>query len=72
MAKRTDTNIELMDEPGFDQETIANVTAVPLRTINDITDRRGCWVIQPSLTSCGSHTGCTCESSSWTTPWPLA
>ena len=33
-----------MDELGFEQETIANVTAVPLRTINDITNRRGCWV----------------------------
>jgi hypothetical protein len=47
MAKRTDTNIavlvQLMDELGFDQETIAKVTGVPLRTINDIANRRGYW-----------------------------
>ncbi len=47
MAKRTDTKIavlvQVMDELGFDQETIAKVTRVPLRTINDIANRRGYW-----------------------------
>ncbi|MEO6164448.1 MAG: hypothetical protein ABIP88_09945 [Candidatus Binatia bacterium] len=47
MAKGTDTNIavlvQVMDEMGFDQETIGKVTGVPLRTINDIANRRGCW-----------------------------
>ena len=45
MAKRTDTNIailvQVMADMGFDDETIAKVTAVPLRTINDIANRRG-------------------------------
>lgn len=47
MAKRTDTKIavliQVMDELGFDQETIAKVTGVPLRTVNDIANRRGYW-----------------------------
>ena len=32
-----------MDELGFDQETIAKVTGVPLRTVSDIANWRGCW-----------------------------
>ena len=32
-----------MDELGLDQETVAKVTGVPLRTINDIANRRGYW-----------------------------
>ena len=47
MAKRTETRIailvQVMDELGFDQEFIGKVTGVPLRTINDIANRRGYW-----------------------------
>jgi hypothetical protein len=47
MAKRTKTNIavlvQVMDELGFDQETIAKLTGVSLRTINDLANRRGYW-----------------------------
>ena len=47
MVKRTNTNVavlvQVMDELGFDQETIAKVTGVPLRTINHIANRRGYW-----------------------------
>ena len=47
MAKRTDTNVavlvQVMADVGFDHETIAKVTGVPLRTINDIANRRGYW-----------------------------
>ena len=47
MAKRTDTKtavlVQVMADLGFDQETIAKVTGVPLRTINDIANRRGYW-----------------------------
>ena len=47
MAKRTDTNIailvQVMSDLGFDHETIGKVTGVPLRTINDLANRRGYW-----------------------------
>ena len=47
MAKRTDTKIavlvQVMDELGFDQETIAKVSGVPQRTVSDIANRKGCW-----------------------------
>ena len=47
MAKRTDTNVavlvQVMADLGFDDETIGKVTGVPLRTINDIANRRGYW-----------------------------
>ena len=32
-----------MADLGFDYETIGKVTGVPLRTINDIANRRGYW-----------------------------
>lgn len=47
MAKRTDTKIavliQVMEELGFDQETIAKVSKVPQRTVSDIANRRGYW-----------------------------
>ena len=47
VAKRADTNvailIQVMADLGFDHETIGKVTGVPLRTINDIANRRGYW-----------------------------
>ena len=47
MAKRTDTKIavlvQVMDELGFDRETIAKVSKMPQRTISDIVNRRGYW-----------------------------
>jgi hypothetical protein len=47
MAKRTDTKIailvQVMDELGFDQETITQVTGVPRRTVSDIANRKGYW-----------------------------
>ena len=44
MAKRTDTAVLVrVGDTGFDQETIAKVTGVPLRTIYDIANRRGHW-----------------------------
>ena len=47
MAKRTDTNVavlvQVMNDLGLDHETIAKVTGVPLRTINNIANRRGYW-----------------------------
>ena len=40
MARRTDTKtailIQVMDELGFDQETIAKVSKVPQRTVSDV------------------------------------
>jgi hypothetical protein len=60
-VKRNNTNVadlvQVLDEPGFDQETIAKITGVPLRTINDIAKRRDIGLIQPSLTSCVSVRG---------------
>jgi hypothetical protein len=45
--KRTEVKIaalvQVMAEMGFDQDLIAKVTGVPLRTINDIANRRGHW-----------------------------
>ena len=47
MAKRTDAKIavlvQVMDELGFDQETIAKVSGVPRRTVGDIANRKGYW-----------------------------
>jgi len=47
MAKRTDTKIavlvQVMDELGFDQETITKVSGVPRRTVSDIATRKGYW-----------------------------
>ena len=47
MAKRTDTKVavlvQVMDELGFDQETIAKVSGVPQRTVSDIANRKGYW-----------------------------
>ena len=47
MTKRTDTNVavlvQVMADVGFDHETIGKVTGVPLRTINDIANRRDLW-----------------------------
>jgi hypothetical protein len=47
MAKRTDTKIgvlvQVMDELGFDRETIAKVSNVPQRTVSDIANWKGCW-----------------------------
>ena len=54
MAKRTDTKIailvQVMDEMGFDQETIAKVSGVPQRTVSDIVNWRGCWAATGKLT----------------------
>jgi len=45
VAKRTDTKIavlvQVMEELGFDRETIAKVCHVPLRTVADIVNLRG-------------------------------
>ncbi len=47
MAKRTDTKfavlIQVMDELGFDRETIARLSNVPQRTVSDIANWKGCW-----------------------------
>jgi hypothetical protein len=47
MAKRTDTKVgvlaQVMDEIGFDQETIARVCGMPQRTVSDTVNRRGRW-----------------------------
>jgi len=47
MAKRTDTKIavlvQVMDELGFDRETIAKMSKVPQRTVSDIINGKGCW-----------------------------
>ncbi len=32
-----------MDELGFDQKTIANISKVPQRTVSDIANRKGYW-----------------------------
>lgn len=49
MAKRTDTKIailvQVMDELGFDRETIGKVSGVPQRTVSDIINGKGCWTI---------------------------
>jgi len=46
MAKRTDTKIavliQVMNELGFDRETIAKVSRVPQRTVSDIIYGKGC------------------------------
>ena len=53
MAKRTDTKIailvQVMDEMGFDQETITKVSGVPQRTVSDIANRRGFWAATGEL-----------------------
>ena len=77
MAKRTDTNvavlIQVVADLGFDDETIGKVTGVPPRTINDIANRRGYWAYTGEFNELReSVTGFICESSSYTTPWPLA
>ena len=33
----------VMDELGFDRETIAKVSNVPQRTVSDIANWKGCW-----------------------------
>ena len=47
MAKRTETKIailiQVMDELGFDRETIAKLSKVPQRTVSDIVNWRGYW-----------------------------
>ncbi len=47
MAKRTDTKIavlvQVMDELGFDRDTIGKVTRVPQRTVSDIANWQSCW-----------------------------
>jgi len=47
MAKRTDTKIavliQVMDELGFDRETIAKISNLPQRTVSDIANWKGCW-----------------------------
>ena len=45
--KRTDIKIavliQVMDELGFDRETIVKVSKVPQRTVSDIVNRKGYW-----------------------------
>jgi len=47
MAKRTEIKIavliQVMDELGFDRETIGKVFRVPQRTVSDIINGKGCW-----------------------------
>lgn len=47
MARRTETKIavliQVMDELGFDRETITKVTRVPQRTVSDIINGKGSW-----------------------------
>ena len=59
MAKRTDTKVavlvQVMADLGFDQETIATVTGLPLRPSTTSPIGAAIGLIQPRSTSCGSR-----------------